>query len=88
VNSARGAKNPKSRAVKVSPLGPYVLLLYVQMQIQSLQSLASHPLPKILGLEADSSGALQTLATFWLHVDFTLDAGVEVWRAGNTKDAL
>ncbi len=45
------------------------------------QPLASHPLPETLGLNVDSSGALQALATFWLYVDFTLDAGVEVWRA-------
>ena len=45
------------------------------------QSLASHPLPEILGLDVDSSGAMQALATFWLHVDFTLGPGVEVWRA-------
>ena len=45
------------------------------------QSLASHPLPEILGLDVDSSGAMQALATFWLHVDFALGAGVEVWQA-------
>lgn len=45
------------------------------------QSLASHPLPEILGLDVDGSGTMQALATFWLHVDFTLGAGVEVWRA-------
>ena len=49
--------------------------------ILTCQSLASHPLPEILGLDVDSSGAMQTLATFWLHVDFTLGSGVEVWRA-------
>lgn len=43
--------------------------------------LASHPLAESLGLNADSSGALQALAAFWLRVDFTLGAGVEVWRA-------
>lgn len=48
----------------------------------TIHPLASHPLPEILGLNVDSSGALQALATFWLHVDFTLGAGVEVWRAG------
>lgn len=46
------------------------------------QPLASHPLPEILGLNVDSSGALQALASFWLHVDFALGSGVEVWRAG------
>jgi hypothetical protein len=45
------------------------------------QPLASHPLPEILGLDVDSSGAMQALATFWLHVDFALDPSVEVWRA-------
>jgi hypothetical protein len=44
------------------------------------QPLASHPLPEILGLDVDSSSAMQALATFWLHVDFTLGPGVEVWR--------
>jgi len=46
------------------------------------QRLASHPLAETLGLNVDSSGTLQALASFWLHVDFTLGAGVEVWRAG------
>jgi hypothetical protein len=46
------------------------------------QPLASHPLPETLGLNVDSSGTMQALATFWLHVDFTLGAGVEVWHAG------
>ena len=50
--------------------------------ILTCQSLASHPLPEILGLDVVSSGAMQALATFWLHVDFTLGSGVEVWRAG------
>ncbi len=45
------------------------------------QPLASHPLAETLGLNVDSSGATQALATFWLRVDFTLGAGVEVWRA-------
>jgi len=49
--------------------------------ILTCQSLASHPLAETLGLDLDGSGALQALATFWLHVDFTLGAGVEVWRA-------
>lgn len=45
------------------------------------QPLASHPLSETLGLNVDSSGTLQALATFWLHVDFTLGAGTEVWQA-------
>ncbi len=49
----------------------------------TFQPLASHPLPEILGLNVDASGVIQALATFWLHVDFTLGAGAEVWRAGN-----
>lgn len=48
----------------------------------TFNALASHPLAETLGLNVDSSGTIQALATFWLHVDFTLGAGVEVWRAG------
>ncbi len=46
----------------------------------TFQPLASHPLPETLGLNVDTAGVTQAIATFWLHVDFTLDAGVEVWR--------
>jgi hypothetical protein len=44
--------------------------------------LASHPLAQSLGLAVDGDGALQALAHFWLHLDFTLELGQEVWKAG------
>ncbi|MBN1873960.1 MAG: hypothetical protein JXA33_07005 [Anaerolineae bacterium] len=47
----------------------------------TFHSLSSHPLPDVLGLPVDTEGSLEALATFWLHLDFTLDHGVEVWRA-------
>jgi hypothetical protein len=44
--------------------------------------LASHPLAQSLGLAVDQRGTIQALAHFWLHLDFTLELGSEVWRAG------
>jgi len=44
----------------------------------TLHPLASHPLAQTLGLNVDGSGAMQALAVFWLHLDFTLGTGVEV----------
>jgi len=48
----------------------------------TLYPLASHPLAQTLGLSVDSSDAAPALAAFWLHLDFTLGPGVEVWHAG------
>lgn len=48
-------------------------------------NLASHPLHQLLGLSAsqDSAGkqTALALAAAWLRLDFTLEHGVEVWRA-------
>lgn len=47
-----------------------------------LHSLASHPLAEVLGLQTDARGVARTLSTFWLHLDFELALGTEVWRYG------
>jgi len=48
-------------------------------------ALESHPISRLLGLPTsqDSSGrqTLYALAAAWLSLDFTLEHGVEVWRA-------
>jgi len=46
----------------------------------TLHSLASHPLADVLGLQVDANGVARALATFWLHLDFILALGTEVWR--------
>ncbi|MCP4540446.1 MAG: acetoacetate decarboxylase family protein [Chloroflexi bacterium] len=47
----------------------------------TLHTLQNHPLAQTLGLHADESGIVQPLVGLQIHVDFTLDHGVEVWRA-------
>lgn len=48
-------------------------------------ALASHPIPQLLGLSTyqDELGrsTARALAAAWLSLDFTLEHGVEVWRA-------
>jgi len=40
--------------------------------------LESHPLPQVLGIPVSESGAVQALAAFQLHLDFTLGHGTTV----------
>ena len=48
----------------------------------TLHTLQNHPLAQTLGLNTDESGIVQPLIGLWVHVDFTLEHGVEVWRSG------
>lgn len=42
---------------------------------------ANHPLGKLLGLQTNQQERVQALLGFWIHVDFTLAHGAEVWKA-------
>ncbi len=46
-----------------------------------LPSHANHPLDKLLGLRTNQQGDVQALMGFWIHVDFVLAHGAEVWKA-------
>ncbi|MEE8390840.1 MAG: acetoacetate decarboxylase family protein [Anaerolineae bacterium] len=48
----------------------------------TFHTLQNHPLVQTLGLNADESGTVQPLVGLRIHVDFTLEHGVEIWRAG------
>ncbi len=41
----------------------------------------NHPLAKLLGLRVNHQQHVQALVGFWIHVDFTLGRGAEVWKA-------
>ena len=48
----------------------------------TLHPLQNHPLAQTLGLNVDENGLVQPLLGLRIHVDFTLEHGVEIWRAG------
>src|SRR4029450_8834867 len=45
-----------------------------------LNDLQSHPIAKTLGLQTEQ-GRIQAIAAAWLHIDFPMQEGVELWRA-------
>ncbi|MBN1178933.1 MAG: hypothetical protein JXD18_06965 [Anaerolineae bacterium] len=47
----------------------------------TFHALESPALPQMLGLPLDASGALQAITGLWVHLDFTLEAGTELWSA-------
>jgi uncharacterized protein with NAD-binding domain and iron-sulfur cluster len=45
-----------------------------------LNDLQSHPIAKTLGLQTEQ-GRIEAIAAAWLHIDFPMQEGVELWRA-------